>query len=714
MRTLRIAVCLLPTTLAAGACNGVSSVRPRLASDAPKTIVMVGDRPLSIVTGTPGDALASDLDGPDRRSRAQGRISGRVVDPKGRPVDGALVRLADGQGRSRAVRIRTDEAGGFTIHGLNPGSSYTLIAEADGADGPRRGRIVAESPDSRVQIRLGHDSDDPPARQVRRASDREELSADPDEPADDSEDERPPRLNEDDLPPAPEAEALHLPAASARAEPRRRTSRTAWRRGGSDGTVAESGPEPERESRTAEVPEFAARPAPVPEIDDGPNPLPPALERPPATARRPAAWRDPETSETASSPARSDVPSVAETPAPSRPADPPDLAAVPVEPPAKPGRSEPLPEPNPEPEPRRNPPVVSIPNPEPPAETPPPVAEPPASKPTVEPDRPAQDEAPKPTEPDSIVNPAPMPVPPNVEPEPAPAPAPASPTSSNDAPAPEPKPEADAAPAPPATLPVATPIEEPEPGPGPGEPSAPPGESGSEEAPGLRAEIAPPNRPTWSELAARGVSNRVTSAFPISTRPGRPDAGATPPDAMAGRERPGLPAVEGETAGSIRAACLLDGKTQRIVDFRLPDLDGKPVRLRDFDAEFILLDFWGTWCGPCLRSIPHLVELQKQYDGRLQIIGIAAEQRPPEERAAVVGRVARDLGVTYPILLAEQDGRPCPLQSALHIQAYPTMVLLDRTGHILWRDSGASASTIARLDRVLAVRTDARPGVVRR
>ena len=64
------------------------------------------------------------------------------------------------------------------------------------------------------------------------------------------------------------------------------------------------------------------------------------------------------------------------------------------------------------------------------------------------------------------------------------------------------------------------------------------------------------------------------------------------------------------------------------------------------------------------------------------------------------------------VLLAERDGRPCPLQAALRIEAFPTLVLVDRHGTIVWREKGASPTTLARLDRILATRVDAK--VVRR
>jgi thiol-disulfide isomerase/thioredoxin len=146
-----------------------------------------------------------------------------------------------------------------------------------------------------------------------------------------------------------------------------------------------------------------------------------------------------------------------------------------------------------------------------------------------------------------------------------------------------------------------------------------------------------------------------------------------------------------------------------VIDFRLPDLEGKPFQFADLDADLILLDFWGTWCQPCIRSIPHLVDLQAKAAGkRLKVVGIACEPDAPEVSARKVAASAKKLGINYPVLLSRNDGS-CPLQEALHIQALPTMVLLDRQGRVLWRDQGATPATLARLDRMIATATGDAP-----
>ena len=51
------------------------------------------------------------------------------------------------------------------------------------------------------------------------------------------------------------------------------------------------------------------------------------------------------------------------------------------------------------------------------------------------------------------------------------------------------------------------------------------------------------------------------------------------------------------------------------------------------------------------------------------------------------------------------DGQSCPVQEALHIQAFPTLILVDRQGHVLWRDQGATPATLGRLNNVIAAAT---------
>ncbi|PTU32336.1 TlpA family protein disulfide reductase [Stenotrophobium rhamnosiphilum] len=74
-------------------------------------------------------------------------------------------------------------------------------------------------------------------------------------------------------------------------------------------------------------------------------------------------------------------------------------------------------------------------------------------------------------------------------------------------------------------------------------------------------------------------------------------------------------------------------------------LDGKPVTFAQYKGKLLLVNFWATWCAPCLNEMPLLVKAQKQYGAQgLQIIG------PALDEAKDVQALATKLGVNYPVM----------------------------------------------------------------
>jgi thiol-disulfide isomerase/thioredoxin len=60
-------------------------------------------------------------------------------------------------------------------------------------------------------------------------------------------------------------------------------------------------------------------------------------------------------------------------------------------------------------------------------------------------------------------------------------------------------------------------------------------------------------------------------------------------------------------------------------EFAVKGIDGGTVNLAAARGKVVLLNFWATWCGPCRMEVPDLVELQKKYQDRLQVIGLVVE-----------------------------------------------------------------------------------------
>lgn len=111
--------------------------------------------------------------------------------------------------------------------------------------------------------------------------------------------------------------------------------------------------------------------------------------------------------------------------------------------------------------------------------------------------------------------------------------------------------------------------------------------------------------------------------------------------------------------------------------FTLKDLDGQDVSLADFQGQVVVLNFWATWCPPCVREIPRLVRISEQYrDQGLVVLGINTTY---QDDPVKVAQFAHDRGISYPVLLdqANEAGRKYPAR------LMPTTYLIDHTGKIV-------------------------------
>jgi thiol-disulfide isomerase/thioredoxin len=133
-------------------------------------------------------------------------------------------------------------------------------------------------------------------------------------------------------------------------------------------------------------------------------------------------------------------------------------------------------------------------------------------------------------------------------------------------------------------------------------------------------------------------------------------------------------------------SCQLTGT--QLVNFALADLDGQPWEFRrDRKGKLVLLDFWSTTCIPCQAAMSHLVAWNNVYGPQgLQIVGIAYEREPTfQEQARKVRGVCNRKGVNYRTLMG--SGPSCPVKTQFDISYVPTLVLIDETGRIVWRNT---------------------------
>ena len=118
--------------------------------------------------------------------------------------------------------------------------------------------------------------------------------------------------------------------------------------------------------------------------------------------------------------------------------------------------------------------------------------------------------------------------------------------------------------------------------------------------------------------------------------------------------------------------------------YRFEDLDGASHPLSEWAGQVIALNFWATWCSPCLQEMPELVSLQETFGARgLQFVGLAVETGAEQVRA-----VADRLGVNYPVLMDEDGALELAAVLGNQDAAMPFTVIFDRQGEVVFTRKG--------------------------
>ncbi len=124
------------------------------------------------------------------------------------------------------------------------------------------------------------------------------------------------------------------------------------------------------------------------------------------------------------------------------------------------------------------------------------------------------------------------------------------------------------------------------------------------------------------------------------------------------------------------------------VNFVLEDLEGERIELAEYEGKGVFINFWGTYCPPCVREMPIMEELYHEYkDQGIEIIAINAD-----EPKLTVERFASRLDLTFPIVIDEKTN----VIEAYGIRPLPTTVLVDENGTIVRVFSGALTEEVIR------------------
>jgi peroxiredoxin len=140
----------------------------------------------------------------------------------------------------------------------------------------------------------------------------------------------------------------------------------------------------------------------------------------------------------------------------------------------------------------------------------------------------------------------------------------------------------------------------------------------------------------------------------------------------------------GGTASS--AACDPNAKPMNL-EFTLKDLNGADVKLSSFKGKVILLDFWATWCAPCMVEIPGFVELQTKYKAKgLVVVGLSVDDTIEQLKPFVA-----HYAMNYPVLLAKDHEE---IQEAFGpLWGLPTTYVIGRDGKACRKHMGLTSKT---------------------
>lgn len=118
-------------------------------------------------------------------------------------------------------------------------------------------------------------------------------------------------------------------------------------------------------------------------------------------------------------------------------------------------------------------------------------------------------------------------------------------------------------------------------------------------------------------------------------------------------------------------------------DFRLADTEGRVRQMSEWDGTITVVNFWATWCAPCLQEMPAFVELQNLYgDKGVQFVGIALDT------PSAVARFGKKLGINYPLLVGAAEAIAAAAEFGNALGVLPYTAVVDRDGALVHRQAG--------------------------
>ena len=127
--------------------------------------------------------------------------------------------------------------------------------------------------------------------------------------------------------------------------------------------------------------------------------------------------------------------------------------------------------------------------------------------------------------------------------------------------------------------------------------------------------------------------------------------------------------------------------SSQLVDFERTDSQGKPIRLSDFRGKWVIINFWASWCGPCIKEIPELLSFQSSHPDTI-ILGINFEELDSQ----ALNKAISEFKITYPVIPVRQGDTPLvPFEP---IKGLPSTFFVTPKGEFIASHVGPVTSTM--------------------
>ena len=126
---------------------------------------------------------------------------------------------------------------------------------------------------------------------------------------------------------------------------------------------------------------------------------------------------------------------------------------------------------------------------------------------------------------------------------------------------------------------------------------------------------------------------------------------------------------------------LLMASQVRAVDYELPDVNGQMQSLDQYQGKWVIVNYWATWCGTCMKELPDLVSMHEDNkDKDIVVVGVNFESISNDRLKAFIARQS----IPYPVLRSE----PVPITALGKVPALPTTYIIDPDGKVVAGEVG--------------------------